>query len=143
MISEFTQTWARSLGEDNEGPSQRPDGGPSGVSGGGDEELEGEDEEDEEDPKEKIKTCTTTLRTALRPDLQTDYTRILTMLQEGQVNFTNMLTELSILVHKTVLKAASGEIYDESLYDESLGPQPSKIFSVEDILPIGFEFRGK
>ncbi|KAF9343160.1 hypothetical protein BGX26_006176, partial [Mortierella sp. AD094] len=146
MISEFTQSWARSLGEDNEGPSQRPDGGPnggpSGVSGE-DEELEGENEEDEEDPTEKIKTCTTTLRTALRPDLQTDYTRILTMLQEGQVNFTNMITELSVLVHKTVLKTASGEIYDGSLYDESLGPQPSKIFRVKAILPIGFEFRGK
>ncbi|KAF9201042.1 hypothetical protein BGZ49_008726 [Haplosporangium sp. Z 27] len=156
--SDFSRAWAGAMLRSKEGgPNKTTEAGIAieELEDKSDEEdSEGEyEEEDEEesDDKELIKTCSTTLRNILRPDLQgqpepngqddemdlEDYhDRVVSILVKRQTELTDVIAELSTLTHKTILVIASGE-----LYDESLGPRSTSSFDVRGLLPSGFKFR--
>ncbi|KAK3825023.1 MAG: hypothetical protein J3Q66DRAFT_99014 [Benniella sp.] len=62
-----------------------------------------------------------------------DYERIVTMLNRAQVDVSNDMTELSILIQKTVLQIASGKVYEGTQW----APDHTH-FDLQDLLPEGF-----
>ncbi|KAF9345468.1 hypothetical protein BGX34_004744, partial [Mortierella sp. NVP85] len=69
-----------------------------------DDDEEVDDNEETQGPKDSLHVFTTTLKQILRPDLMEDYDRIVTMLDRAQVDVSNNMTELSILIQKTVVQ---------------------------------------
>ncbi|KAF8951852.1 hypothetical protein BGZ46_003774, partial [Entomortierella lignicola] len=125
--SNFDSLWESTLAEcEAKIPAQ------TNKEGDNEDEYQVEDSNGED---KDIRTCTVTLKSILRPDLD-HVEELISMLKTSQVDVTNFIDELSILVHKTVLMVASGEIYDGS-YGQS---QQLKPFDISCLLP-GFEFR--
>jgi hypothetical protein len=61
------------------------------------------DNGEEDDSAEQIRTCTTTLRQILRPDLMDKYHEITRISEERQVAMTDTMDELCVLIQKTLL----------------------------------------
>ncbi|KAF9080311.1 hypothetical protein BGX27_005531, partial [Mortierella sp. AM989] len=57
-----------------------------------------------------------------------------------QADVTNVIDEISILAHKTVLKTASGDLYDESFGQKLSDP---KTFRLSHVLPPEFQVRSE
>ncbi|KAF9081308.1 hypothetical protein BGX27_004988, partial [Mortierella sp. AM989] len=138
--SNFIRAWSDSIAGSTLGqPSAVTTDALALEVGDEDIELDGEEEvngEEELDEKESIRTCTVTLKDILRPDLQDQQDRIISILNRNQTELTDVITELSVLTHKTVLSIAAGDFYGDNL-----GPQPSDGFDIRNILPDRFKFR--
>ncbi|KAF9977571.1 hypothetical protein BGZ75_010278, partial [Mortierella antarctica] len=102
---------------------------------------EGEDEEDElEKEKEKLRTCTVPLKAIIRQDLVDLQYEILETIQNRQLEITDDITELSVLLQKSVLSIAAGNVYDGRWQADPMDP---KIFDVRDLLPANLASRAE
>jgi hypothetical protein len=81
----------------------------------GDSEDECQDEDSNLEDK-AIRTCTVTLNSILRPDLD-HVEEFISMLKTSQADVTNFIDELSILVHKTVLMVIFHRIYASKVHE--------------------------
>ncbi|KAG0006831.1 hypothetical protein BGZ65_003080, partial [Modicella reniformis] len=96
--------------------------------------------EDQQGSKEHIRTCPVALKQILRPELQSDgvtYEKLVSLADEHQTAITNMVDELSCLTLKTVLIAASGDLYNGSK------AQHINSLDIMSLLPTNFEPRAK
>ncbi|KAF9079542.1 hypothetical protein BGX27_006292, partial [Mortierella sp. AM989] len=86
----------------------------------------------------KIRVCTTTLKNILRPELQNieDVNKIVDIISESQDKVTDVIDELSLLLHKHLLELAQG-----NMYPEELEPLPQQTFDLTRLFPPGFKFR--
>ncbi|KAG0209409.1 hypothetical protein BGX31_002132, partial [Mortierella sp. GBA43] len=132
--AQFEDIWESSLGAQNE----------NNLTKAKRDEDDPEDPEDpddpEDDPEAGSRTVTVTLRQLVRPDLYDHIDDIKKNLDDCQEAVTDDLTELSILVHKTTLAIAAGEMY-EGRWGAEDGPSRPKTFDVKSLLPDGFEAR--
>ncbi|KAF9407832.1 hypothetical protein BGZ76_005978, partial [Entomortierella beljakovae] len=146
--SEFDRVWARTLVESTPRNTVAKTDAPTlevrneenelNIQNELGEEKELDEEELDQDAaheKELIRTCTTTLKSIIRPDIEANE-QFVSILNRRQLELTDLISDLSVLTYKTVLAIAAGD-----LYDDSLGQRSSDSFDIRSILPDNFKFR--
>ncbi|KAF9944289.1 hypothetical protein BGZ70_004820, partial [Mortierella alpina] len=91
------------------------------------------------DTKRDLRTCPATLKQILRTDILPKYDDIVSITRQRQLTMTDILTEVSIVVHKATLLLASGRLNGEVGLPEPV----TNTFDIRKALPSGFAFRAE
>ncbi|KAG0215988.1 hypothetical protein BGX31_000711 [Mortierella sp. GBA43] len=116
-------------------------GGDDGDDGGGDDGGGGGGggEDDGDDSRVELRTCTSTLKQIMRPDLfqsdgqSTGYERVLALLEQKQKDMTNVEHEIYVLAQKALCVIASG-----GEYGNQFGANLVSSFDIRRLLPREF-----